>query len=221
VNSHGFPLFPLENRQLVLISDGLDSVADAAQRQIALQNLLAANVTVHVISYTQLESKPTEKASKRVTLGKGDTKPRMPEWVFEDMIKSLPINDPATKDKVANFLRAGNTSQRLLIISLDSKRIKILRKRVEDLRESEIEMKSLAEDSGGLFHAPEEPITVFRFAVEVAGAIGSQYVITYSPTKPIAENAPFETRKVRVGTHRSDVEIRSRHKLVLKSSTER
>ncbi len=205
---------PIENRHLVLISDGLESVADAAQRQIALQDLLAANITVHVISYTQMESKPTEKASKRITIGKGDTKPRMPEWVFEEMIKSLPINNPIAKAKVANFLRSGNTAQRLLIITLDSKRIDVLRKKVTDLQESETTMKTLAEDTGGVFQAPEEPVTVFELAGEIANVIGSQYVITYSPTEPLPEDLPFEMRKIRVGTHCSGVEIKARQKLV-------
>lgn len=210
---------PLENRHLVLISDGLESVADDAQRQIALLNILAANVTIHVLSYTKLEAKPTKKAAQRVTLGKGDTKPRVPEFVLEERLRSVAISDPKQKEKVQRFLRSANESQRLVIISLDSKRINVLRKKVEDLQKSETTMKTLSEDTGGVFQAPEEAITVFEFAVEIANVIGSQYVITYSPAKAITEDSPLETRKVRVGTHCPGVEIRSRQKLILKRPT--
>lgn len=211
---------PLENRHLVLISDGLESVADETQRQIALQNILAANVTTHVISYTQLETKPTKQASKRVTLGKGDTKPRVPEFVLEARLRSIAINDPKQKEKVETFLRSANEAQRLIIVNLDNKKINVLRKKIVDLQKSETTMQTLAEDTGGVFQAPEEPITVFEFAIEIASVIGSQYVVTYSPTKPGAENSPYETRKVRVGTHCSGVEIRSRQKLILNRTSQ-
>ncbi len=210
---------PLENRHLVLISDGLESVADEEQRQIALQNILAANVTIHVISYTQLEAKPTKQASKRVTLGKGDTKPRVPEFVLEARLKSIAIDDPKQKEKVQRFLRSANEAQRLIIVNIDNRKINVLRKKIVDLQKSELAMQTLAEDTGGVFQAPEEPITMFEFALEVASVIGSQYVVSYSPTKPITENSPFETRKVRVGTHCSGVEIRSRQKLVMNQAS--
>jgi hypothetical protein len=44
---------PLENRHLVFIGDALDSVASETERQNALRNLLAANITVHVIAYNK------------------------------------------------------------------------------------------------------------------------------------------------------------------------
>ena len=56
---------------------------------------------------------------------------------------------------------------------------------------------------------------MLEFAVEVARAIGSQYVVTYSPTKLVSESPGVEIRKVRVGSHCDGVEIRSRQKLIL------
>jgi len=206
---------PLENRHLVLISDGLESVADDTAQANALQNILAANITIHVISYTQLAAEQANKASRRVTFGKGDTKPRIPDYIFEDFIRSVPARSPRVQAEIQNFLRAGNQSQRLVIISLDNKRVTFLRKRVADLRESETTMQTLAENTGGAFQAPEEPVTMLKFALEVAGVIGSQYVVTYSPTKPTASSLHSETRKVRVGTHCDGIEIRSRQKLIL------
>lgn len=201
---------PLENRHLVLISDGLESVADVTKRQNALQNILAANITIHVISYTLLEEQRAKKASQRITLGKGDTKPRVPDYIFDSMLKSLPV-----KEEVRRFLKTANEAQRIVIVTLDNERVRFIRARRESWRESETRMRELAEDTGGVFHAPEEPVTMLEFAFEVAGAIGSQYVVTYSPTKPVADLPRGETRKVRVGTHCDGVEIRSRQKLIL------
>jgi len=204
---------PLENRHLVLISDGLDSLAEATERERALKNILAANITVHVISYTQLEAEAARKASRRVTLGKGDTKPRVPDYIFDDMMKSIP------NEKVRAFLKTGNEAQRLVILNLDSKQISALRSKAAALRDSEVTLQSLADDTGGVFQAPEEVVTVFDLASEIARAIGSQYVLTYAPVKPVARGSGIEIRKIRVSTHCEGVEIRSRQKLMFLPST--
>lgn len=205
-----FQTQPLENRHLVLISDGLESIANDAARQNALQNILAANITIHVISYTQIEQLRAQKASQRVTFGKGDTKPRVPTYIYDEMLKSLPV-----AEEVRRFLKTQNESQHIVVVSLDKERIKFIHGKRDAWRTSETLLRELAEDTGGVFHTPEEPTTMLEFAVEVARAIGSQYVVTYSPTKPVSESPGVEIRKVRVGSHCDGVEIRSRQKLIL------
>lgn len=204
---------PIENRHLVLISDGLESVADDSAIQNAIQNLLATNITVHVISYTQLEQQRAQKASQRVSLGRRDTKPRIPTYIFDDMVKSLPV-----AEEVRSFLKAQNESQNILIVSLDNERTKFIRAKREAWKTSERQLRELADDTGGVFEAPEETTILLEFAVEVARAIGSQYVVTYSPTKPISKLQEIEIRKVRVGTSCQGVEIRSRHRLFLQQT---
>ena len=73
----------------------------------------------------------------------------------------------------------------------------------------------MADDTGGLFQAPEELETMWTFAAEIANTIDSNYVITYMPTKPFVDSAQNVTRKVRVGTHCDGIQIRSRQKIVL------
>src|SRR3712207_2730239 len=46
---------PLENRHLILISDGVDSSNDKTARDTVTRKLLSSDVNVHVISYTQLQ----------------------------------------------------------------------------------------------------------------------------------------------------------------------
>src|SRR6185369_15528790 len=45
----------LENRHLVLITDGLDSMSDGSERSKAIKNILATDINVHVMSYTKME----------------------------------------------------------------------------------------------------------------------------------------------------------------------
>ncbi len=206
----------LENRHLVLISDGLESVADEAARLTALQNILAANITIHVISYTQLEQQRGRESSKRINLGKGDTKPRVPEYIFEDLLRSVPTKSPYVRVDMRRFIKSMNESQRIVILTLDNQRLKYIRGKILSWGNSETTLQTLAEDTGGLFHAPEEPATMLTFALEIAGAIDSQYVVTYSPTNPMADLDGTQSRKVRVGTHCDGIEIRSRQKLVFR-----
>ena len=200
---------PLENRHLVLISDGLETVANAAAQQAALQNLLAANITVHVISYTGLEEQRTRKAARRINLGDGKTKPRIPVEIFESMTLGMTPEQKA-------FLKAMNESQRLVILNLDGKMLREVRQKREEWQTSETKLQNLAEDTGGIFQAPEEYETMLKFAAEVAGAVDSNYVITYTPTRPIAGAPDGETRKVRVSSHRIGVRIKSRKKITAK-----
>ena len=87
---NAFKSRPSENRHLVLITDGTESVADAAERQQALQNLLVANITVHVISYTQLEEQKAQKATQRIKLSNERTKQRIPDYIIEPLLQILP-----------------------------------------------------------------------------------------------------------------------------------
>jgi len=77
------------------------------------------------------------------------------------------------------------------------------------------ELQAMAEDTGGIFQAPEQQETMWLLAREIAKAIDSQYVVTYVPTKPFADSQKSEERKVRVSTHCSGVQIISRQKVVL------
>lgn len=60
---------PLENRHLVFIGDGLDSIASADERAKAFQNLLAANITIHVIAYNKMEADRAKGATRNFQIG--------------------------------------------------------------------------------------------------------------------------------------------------------
>lgn len=199
---------PLENRHLVLIADGLESVANEPAQQIALQNLFAANITVHVISYTQLQEQMAQKSTQRVRLGDGKTKPRIPEDIFEGMTIGMSPEQKA-------HLKAMNEAQALVILNTDNEMIRAVRRKREAWRTSEAKLQNLAEDTGGMFQAPEEYETMLKLAVEIAKAIDSNYVISYMPTKPIAESPKGAAWKVRVSSHLNGVQIRSRQKIIV------
>ncbi len=168
---------PLENRNLVLISDGLETVRGEDEFQKAIRKVLEANISVHIISYTNLQvigSVPKTKAFK----------------VYGD------INGIAS-------------------LNLDREMIKFYEKKRGELAESEKRLEKLATETGGEFHAPESPDHMIKFADDVARAIGSQYVITYIPTKSFNESDIGKERKVRVSTYRNGIRIRARETLFI------
>lgn len=202
---------PLENRHLILISDGVENVADEATQQTALQNLLAANITVHVISYTELQEQMAQKSTQRVRLGDGKTKPRIPEDVFEGMTIGMSPEQKA-------YLKARNEAQAIIIYNTDNEMIRAVRRQREAWRASQEKLQNLAEDTGGMFQAPEEYQTILTLAAEIARAIDSNYVITYLPNKQIADSSKATTRKVRVSSRLNGIQIHSRQKIVINTA---
>jgi VWFA-related protein len=203
-----FDARPLENRHLVFIGDALDSLADAATRERAFQDLFAANITVHVIAYNKMEAAAAKGATRPFQIGEERETPRLPDFVLEDIIRSLP------REMKDNFRRMAK-SERLFVIRLDKKSIELAKQKREDWVKGEQELQTLAEETGGMFQAPEQFETMWLFAAEIAQAIDSQYVVTYMPTKPYTGSNETETRKVRVSTHLNGVQIRARQKVIL------
>jgi VWFA-related protein len=202
---------PLENRHLVFIGDALDSAASEFERQKALQNLLGANITVHVIAYNKMEANRALGATRPFQIGEEREAPRISEDVLEGIIQQMPRQ---MKDNFRRMMKA----ERLFVVRLDRKAIKIAKQKRENWLKGETELAAIAEDTGGMFQAPEEPQTMWLIALDVAKAIGAQYVVTYIPIKSVADSPADNSRKIRVGTHCSGVQIRSRHKVVLQPS---
>ena len=198
---------PLGNRHLVLISDGMESVATAIEREKAFQNLLAHNITVHIISYTQLEAEIAKTAGKRLKLGDGTKKQAIPPEVQEQILQSIPYPQRQT-------FKIMMEAPPIVIFDLDTERLKFIRRRREVWLESEIKLKDISEKSGGIFYAPETLETLLTFGSKIAETIDSQYVLTYLPKRQFADSPSGEIRKIRVSTSCVGVEIKARSLIV-------
>lgn len=190
---------PNENRHLVLITDGIDSVAKKGEREAALQNLLAANVSVHVLSYTQLEYGEMKESS---IFQKGQA--RAPRRTDDAHKASLPqpIQD------MMNMPRIGS-------INTDTAMIRARKQRRDALKQSQAQLIDLARETGGEMIVPESEEEMSAKAKEIAAAIDSQYVITYMPKRPL-ENSPVgETREIGVIPRRVGLVVQARRKFVV------
>jgi hypothetical protein len=78
--------------------------------------------------------------------------------------------------------------------------------------------KSLAkvvEQSGGLLLEGESGDAMVKDGAEIARDIGTQYVVTYKPRRPLASARPGEYRELKVVSRRVGLSLRSRRGYVV------
>lgn len=188
----------LENRHLVIIADGTDSYWSDERREAEMRNLLRTNINVHVISYTSLEKEEVEKRSSIVQ--KGSPKKAMPEEVAE----TLP-----------NGVRDTATAPNAVSVNTDVEFIKTLKEREESLKKAEDYLLKLSTDTSGLFILPDTPDEMTEKASLIANVIDSNYVVTYTPKRPLDESEPGETRVIEVSSKKPGLRVLAKRKLVV------
>lgn len=189
---------PAENRHLVLITDGTDSISGSSAKFDAMQNLLATDISVHVISYTSMEAADIEPRTKNTT----NTRPRnaLPDEVIAQLPNDVKI--AAQRPKV------GPT------INMDRSLLKKLRARKADLLNSQDQLDKLSENTNGEFILAESLDEMVEKAPLVAKMIDASYVVTYTPKIPINEAKGLVERDIEVTSKREGLIVQARRKLV-------
>lgn len=187
----------LDNKHLVLITDGTDSFSDFGAKQRALRNLLSSDITVHVLSYTRMESTDIEPRTKMLS------KTPPPKAMPDEVVAGLPngVRDAAQAPKI------GPT------INLDRKLLKTMRDRQADLETSEEQLTELAQNSNGEIIIPETKEEMIEKTALVARMIDSSYVVTYTPKVPIEESG--NERDIIVTSKRPGLVVEARRKLIV------
>jgi len=190
---------PPGTRHLVLITDGVEEPGGKTTLAKALRELNSTQVSVHVISYTLLARLALAGQPKMIRGGDGKQRDGHPA--------SNPVanGDPT--------LPPGSTrtpSFRIGTVDLD---FAMRRKRKEYERathEGERLLTEIAQESGGRIMVPDSVETMLSQADSIARDIGAHYVITYRPTRPLAEAKPGEYRRIEVASRRVGLYLRSR-----------
>jgi Mg-chelatase subunit ChlD len=190
---------PLDNKHLILITDGTDNSTDEAAKVSAMRKLLATDINVHVISYTKMETNDIEPRTKGTS--KTPPKPAMPP----EIAATLPngVRDIATVPKM------GPT------INLDRAMLKKLRERKADLIKSEKALSDLAENTNGEIFLPETKEEMLEKSSLVARIIDSSYVVTYIPKRALSEVSSTEERNIEVSSRREGIIIQAKRKLIV------
>lgn len=189
---------PLENRHLVLITDGTDSFDDGTKRAAMIKDLIASNISVHVISYTFLEQKELAPVAGR--LRKGEPKPnRYPD----EVINTLP-------NGVRDTLRA----PRLGSISTDREFLRKMKERADALENGANFLFNIAKDTNGEFLLPETTDEMLEKPPRISRMIDSSYVVTYTPKNPLNDSIPGDVREVTVTSKRDGLEVFAKRKII-------
>ena len=190
---------PLDNRHLVLITDGTDSLGRSSAKFDAFQRLLGTDVSVHVISYTSMETTDIEPLTK----GASNTPP--PKAMPDEVVNQLPndVKIAATRPKI------GPT------INMDRAMLKTLKQRKQELEVAEQQLEKIAENTNGEFILPASLDEMLEKAPLVAKMIDSSYVVTYTPKIPIVESRGIAERTIEVTSRRPGLIVQARRKLVI------
>ena len=193
---------PMGSRHVVIITDGVETPGGKVSYADAVKKLVAAQATVHIISYTQMVRQAIEKRNAGSSLKKGS-------GVAHD---ALPGGDPTLPPGMTR-----NPSYTLGSITFDTDRqMKRWYKRyAESARASEQRLISLAGETGGQMLVPESKEVMLAHGEEVARDIGAQYVITYRPKRPLAEARAGEYRRIEIAPRRTGLSLRARRGYVV------
>jgi VWFA-related protein len=189
------------NRHLVLITDGVQSDGDRVDREALLRQLMAANVTVHVISYTAVSRQATQQDLRR-------TRKRDKSIVPDDAVDSLP------GDKRDNILKQAHEPGGV-IVDLDQDRRRQLKRYQRALQLSQIQLEAMARETGGDIWLPESVDAMVADAVHTADLIDAAYVVTYKPKRPLTEARAGEARRIEIASRRVGLQLTTRRRYIV------
>lgn len=192
---------PADNRHLVLITDGTDSMSGPSAKFDAIQSLLATDISVHVISYTSMEAADIAPRTKSVT----NSPP--PKALPDEVAAQLP-----------NGVRDVATAPKMKTINLDRTLLRRLKARKADLENSQDQLEKLAEATNGEFILPETTDEMVEKAPLVSRMIDSVYVVTYVPKIPVNDRKGLIERNIEVTSKRPGLVVQAKRKLVIDNS---
>jgi VWFA-related protein len=189
---------PAGTRHIVLVTDGVEGPGGRFNLPGSLKQLNSIQASVHIISYTVLSRKQIQKLN---AWRKGDGIQRDGNPASNPVANGDPTLPPGTTRTPSFVLGSKSTDA-----ALEKRRKAYERATVF----SEAQLTEIADESGGQILLPEQTEDLLSEAESVARDIGSQYVVTYRPTHPLAAAKPGEYRKVEVASRRVGLYLRSR-----------
>ncbi len=186
----------VDNKHIILITDGTDSMGRSSAKFDAFQRLMATDISVHVISYTSMEAADIEPRTKGIS----NTPP--PKAMPDEIAATLPNG---VKDK---GVKVGPT------ISLDRTLIKKMKARQLELETSQEQLEKLAESTNGEYILPTSLEEMVEKAALVAKMVDASYVVTYMPKVSVVETRGIAERNIDVTSRRAGLIVVARRKLL-------
>jgi VWFA-related protein len=195
---------PAGSRHVVFITDGIETPGGKVSYADAVKQLIAAQATVHVISYTALvrQAIAERKNPGPVSAGNG---------------KMVDPNIGAPDPTMPTDISRGGARVTLLTIDTDRAMRRWYKKYSDSTKTNEQRLTSLVEETGGQILLPTMTDDLLAQADAVSLDIGAQYVVTYRPTRPLASAKSGEYRRIEVAPRRTGLRLRSRRGYIAKT----
>lgn len=212
---------PLGNRHVVLVTDGVETpggdetpeelgrILQATEANVlggragyaeAYRQLQAAQATIHVVGTGTLGKKVAEQKKKIAP------QHAPPGSVASSGVAVAGINPTVPPAVVQQRTASGSGA----VVNFDPA-MRRLRKAYERAqRRGEQQLKTLTAETGGLIKLPATDADLVAEGEGVAREIGTQYVITYTPKRPLSDSPATEYRTLRVSPRRNGLSLRAR-----------
>jgi len=187
----------LENKHLVLITDGTDSSTDLSKKNAAMKSFLSTDIAVHVLSYAKMEAVAIAPRTKAISNAPAPV-------VMPDEVKATLPN--GSRD-IMQAPKIGPT------INVDRTFLKKMKARKADLELAEEMLQTLAENTNGTDISPGSTDEMEAKTATVAKNIDASYVLTYIPKVPFAERGG--ERNIEVTSKRAGLVVQANRKFVV------
>jgi VWFA-related protein len=199
---------PVGNRHLVLVTDGIDT-ASSAEYQDAVKKLIAAQTTLHVLSYTAV----ARAQNKQPWWKTPPEKPGMTQSTADQATVGIdPTRPPGARSSVGVNPHDVNSG-----VTFDPALRRRRKEAEREMKRGETRLKSLTDETGGRILTPDSTDEMIAEGAGVAREIDSQYVVTYRPKRPLRRAPASEYRKIYVGARRVGLNLRARRGYVVGS----
>jgi VWFA-related protein len=195
---------PAGSRHVVFITDGIETPGGKVSYADAVKQLIAAQATVHVISYTALVRQAIAERKKPSYISGGNGKMKDP---------NIGAPDPTMPTDISR----GGAQVTLISIDTDRAMRRWYKKYSDSTKTNEQRLASLVEETGGQILLPTMSDDLLAQADAVSRDIGAQYVVTYRPTRPLALAKKGEYRRIEVAPRRTGLRLRSRRGYIAKT----
>jgi VWFA-related protein len=191
---------PEGSRHVVFITDGVETPGGKTDKVQALKRLAATRATIHIISYTEFVLQKDKKNNPPFETGQLPTN--------HDPISANDTTMPPGQTRSPTY---GATFR------FDPAMRRQRQAYEADVKKSQQALTALADESGGRIYLPTASDEMIAQAREAAREIGSEYVVTYRPKRPLALARNGEYRRIEVASRRVGLTLRSRRGYVVPS----
>lgn len=210
---------PPGNRHIVLVTDGGESLLDKDDLAAGMKQLYTTQATVHVISYTLLGRKAISALHPKI--------PVIPIAVRRKNKLDTAVAPifPNADQKLAEELKHKSILRIILEgsypagLNLDFPMWRHSRDQMKTLRQNELLLGWVAEETGGDIILPASEDELSTLTDDLAREIDSQYIVTYRPKSGVLKSEA-DIRRVEVVSRRVGLHVRSRRSYVVTGAPE-